>query len=118
MRISDWSSDVCSSDLRIADEGVRAALFTKGTDRAVPGDEGHIVPQRPELLGDRIHQIRKIAARKIPAADSPLEQDIADHGELAGRVMEHDMARRVAGTVQDVDFQFAHDDLVDRKSVV
>src|SRR3546814_5156423 len=45
MRISDWSSDVCSSDLAIADIGSEEIL----TDRLVIGDRRVTV----ELGGDR-----------------------------------------------------------------
>src|SRR3546814_2003904 len=33
MRISDWSSDVCSSDLRMAEEGADLALVARGKDK-------------------------------------------------------------------------------------
>src|SRR3546814_1308997 len=63
MRISDWSSDVCSSDLHVAVEGgetvlprlVRGAAaragFTPGGQDIVRHDEGRIRPA--ELLAGR-----------------------------------------------------------------
>src|SRR3546814_4755246 len=36
MRISDWSSDVCSSDLRVVEAGCRAGILQRGF-RLVPG---------------------------------------------------------------------------------
>src|SRR3546814_15099054 len=52
MRISDWSSDVCSSDLR-PDGAVRpAGLHQHGLDPAPHADQGHdaAVPQLRRLL--------------------------------------------------------------------
>ena len=54
------------------------------------GNEGHIVAQRPELLGDRVDQVLVVAHRKIGAPDAALEEHVAHHGELARAVEEHD----------------------------
>src|SRR3546814_1493844 len=53
MRISDWSSDVCSSDLAIAD-GRLSCIFCRGTSRAVPirvrsADPRPLAPRRLEI---------------------------------------------------------------------
>src|SRR3546814_20754826 len=83
MRISDWSSDVCSSDL----DGVAA--------------------ERPQLPRDRIEQLPVVAARKVRAADRTLEQHVADDRQLRRRVVEDDMARRVTRTMDDIEGQVA-----------
>src|SRR3546814_7702216 len=52
MRISDWSSDVCSSDLREDDDG-EEALMAKKHIPAEAGDRGRleVVFDKPHLLG-------------------------------------------------------------------
>src|SRR3546814_18964761 len=62
MRISDWSSDVCSSDL-VAEEGVVAQRVT--------GD----VAEEVELLAAVLH-----LAHKLDAAD---QQHVVDGGDTA-----------------------------------
>src|SRR3546814_6586188 len=55
MRISDWSSDVCSSDLRIEEycEEFKTATFTPGkTPWGVPCDVALPCATQNELLGD------------------------------------------------------------------
>ena len=71
--------------------------------RAVARYEAHIVAERKELLADRRDQRTMVAARKIAAPDRALEQHIADKGEAGGRIVEHDVPGRVAGTVQHVE---------------
>src|SRR3546814_4082073 len=53
-----------------------------------------------------------IAHREVGAADGTLEQHVADDGELAGGVVEDDMARRVAGAMIDVEREVADRHLV------
>src|SRR6185369_4177954 len=60
----------------------------------------------------RLDQLLLIALRKVPAADRALEQDVADDGEIGLRMVEDDMARRVAGAVADVQRQLADGHLV------
>src|SRR3546814_5846853 len=59
MRISDWSSDVCSSDLLAAQARQRR--------RQIPVLEGRTVPQRSGLAG----QHRQIMTRVIDRAVAP-----------------------------------------------
>ena len=70
-------------------------------------DEGDIVPQRPQLLADRMEQLVVIAARKIGTADRAAEQHVAHEGHLGRAIDEHDVARRMAGTVHDVQSEVA-----------
>src|SRR3546814_15409743 len=57
MRISDWSSDVCSSDL---DERPTAEETDGGGGGAEPGDPGlHRVRQRPEPGGHGADGLRR-----------------------------------------------------------
>src|SRR3546814_13776808 len=80
MRISDWSSDVCSSDLDVCDER-GGGRFDVG-----PGDADHLVPGQ---AGPRLRE----------------QFDIADHRHTEARGMGHDerksvvQARRVAVSV-------------------
>ena len=78
----------------------------------MPGNEGHVVAQGPELLGNRIDQILMIAARKIGATDRSLKQDIAHHGQSGRLMIENHMTGRMAGTVDHVEDQFTHRHLI------
>ncbi len=44
------------------------------------GDEGDVVPERPELLADRPDEQLVIAARQVRAPDRAPEQHVADDG--------------------------------------
>ena len=48
-----------------------------------------------------------IAERKVGASDRAAEQHVADEGDLGGLVHEHDVARRMAGAVHDVEGEVA-----------
>src|SRR4029079_2888344 len=71
------------------------------------GDEGGLVAHRPEPSGDRADELLLVAAREIPAPDRALEQHVADHRELRFRMVEDDVAGRVARAVSDVERQLA-----------
>ena len=96
----------------VGDERVGAALLAEGAHRAVAGDEGGVVAQRPEPPGDRVDQVLMVAHREIGAADRALEQDVADDRELRGGMVEDDMAGRVAGAMIDVEGQLADRHLI------
>src|SRR3546814_11538305 len=49
MRISDWSSDVCSSDLRL---GATSATNRNPPSRSAPTKKGAALPRRPFLDQD------------------------------------------------------------------
>src|SRR3546814_3045315 len=84
MRISDWSSDVCSSDLRLALSDARIAHDRAGAERRRRARELRriVEPVRPRRLPARI---ARIAAhrRRLPAGGRmSLRPDlaiIADH---------------------------------------
>src|SRR3546814_4955053 len=102
MRISDWSSDVCSSDLRLA---ARRACAVTGvdldtlTERQVAGEQSGI-----ELGGQLLGAV---LAEQVGAADVEVEQGVAgEQGEglialLAVAQQQRDVFRRVAGRVDD-----------------
>ena len=71
------------------------------------GDEGRLAAHRPQLLGDRFDQMLVVAHREVPAADRALEQYVADDRQLRFRMLEDDVAGRVAGAVADVEGQLA-----------
>src|SRR5690606_23472574 len=52
-------------------------------------------------------QVLMVAAREVRAADRALEQHVSDDRELARPVKEHDVARRVAGAVDDLERKLA-----------
>src|SRR5688500_8482683 len=53
-----------------------------------------------------------VTAREVGAADRVLEEDVADDRQPGFRVMEDDMAGRVAGAVADVEGEVADGHLV------
>src|SRR3546814_1715020 len=73
MRISDWSSDVCSSDLEIVDQHVVLLLETRVRDA---GHDG-------ELLV-RVGQLLEEAGEILEAGDAVVlaAQDDGRHGDL------------------------------------
>src|SRR4051794_23620574 len=76
------------------------------------GYEGGLVAHRPQPRRDRVDQLLLVAALEIPAAHGAFEQHVADQRELRLRMMEYDVAGRVAGAVTDVEGQIADGDLV------
>src|SRR3546814_12208092 len=73
MRISDWSSDVCSSDLLVLDDQHRVALVAQLEQEAVhPGDVVGVQP------------------------DGRLVEDVGDVGERRAEVADHLRALRLA----------------------
>src|SRR3546814_1718404 len=54
MRISDWSSDVCSSDLRLIREDKRLkVVFREQIQSRRPGFLCHVIPDAPEAIENR-----------------------------------------------------------------
>lgn len=74
----------------------------------MPGNEGGIAAERPKPLRDGINQLLMIAARKIRSAYRSLKQYIPDNRQVGWRVMKNNMARRVAGTMDDIQRQIAN----------
>ena len=66
--------------------------------------KAHFIAERPQLAGDRVDRLLVVAARKIRPADGATEQDIPDKGECTFLLIDHDMARRVAGAVGNAKF--------------
>src|SRR3546814_6050407 len=91
MRISDWSSDVCSSDLVLVDHldaGIAAVLRTAEPGGA-PADQ-HLAPVALIGAGEDLHQ-RRLAGRVVA--------DQAEH--LARHQPEVDLVQRPHGTERD-----------------
>src|SRR3546814_20589583 len=93
MRISDWSSDVCSSDLHAQQEGNRAVQthLSDRESRALHHPDGEPVeeeprPERIEEIGDRdqpeLRQREQIAPRRAAMPPGPV---VTDFGDLFGR---------------------------------
>ncbi len=78
----------------------------------MPGDEGYVIAQRPELLGYRGDQGIVAAAWQVGPADRAPEQNVADNGKLSGFVKKDDMARRMAWAMAYEKFQIAHGDRI------
>src|SRR3546814_14118364 len=91
MRISDWSSDVCSSDLSSAESESFSPIIKSlsslagGLDRANLGDFGHVIF---EQLLDAVLQ-RRGRGRATRAAALQLEEDLP----LVEPAIDHEFAR-------------------------
>src|SRR3546814_20545248 len=73
MRISDWSSDVCSSDLPVEGEEGRFIVVATTRPETMLGDTGVAVPPDDERYSDLVgrHAILPLVGRRIPiVADS------------------------------------------------
>ncbi len=92
-----------STQHRIRDKRIVLPFLPERAHRAVAGDEPHAVAKGPEILHDAINQLLVIAFREICPADRAAKQHIANKSELALLVIDHDMARRVAGAMGDAE---------------
>src|SRR3546814_13225220 len=89
MRISDWSSDVCSSDLAVAAHGVGADLeadprgLRRHQDRAVEGEAGdQLRLRRREVLAEqRAHGVADEVRRRDAAGADEIIQRLAERHE-------------------------------------
>src|SRR3546814_1004240 len=95
MRISDWSSDVCSSDLHVARGGIESAVGEHGLpgERAIPVRLG----SEAVLEGDRLGALpesRHLVARAI-AIVGMFEPFGGPPDDLVARPAEHPLPRGV-----------------------
>src|SRR5690606_24275068 len=102
--------DAPSGEGVVPDEGIVGALLAEGGHRPVARHEGDVVTQRPQLVADRVDQVRMVAAREVRATDRPVEQHVAHDGEPRLAMEEHDMPRRVAGAMDDLERLLAEGD--------
>src|SRR5690606_22186392 len=86
----------------VGHEGIVLSLMAKRRGGAMTRHEHDVVAQRKQFVAYRMQQLLVIAAREIGAPDRTLEQYIAHQREPLAAMKEHDMARRMAGTEQNV----------------
>src|SRR3546814_10280188 len=86
MRISDWSSDVCSSDL----EGRGLVVVLLGQQRAGDVDEAPARPYRPGS-GTQQVALRGLVALQVGGGQAPARIGMAPPGTAAaaGRIDQH-----------------------------
>src|SRR3546814_5595114 len=91
MRISDWSSDVCSSDLRTTEQEAVAGLFARRVDAA---DDA-----RAELFDGRLDgEAAGTVERLLFAAERALEIHLAFGAlETGGVGIDHQLAGAAVG---------------------
>src|SRR3546814_8242154 len=65
MRISDWSSDVCSSDLLVAADAVDAREQRGDRLRAIGLDRGHVQAAGPEVAEQFLHMVLRRLHRRV-----------------------------------------------------
>src|SRR3546814_3325582 len=93
MRISDWSSDVCSSDLRI---GIGAGFVAQEP----AGEFAVLEVERDRVVAREFHRAR--AALRVGAAVVFLPRDIGERGfGLRARGAESEQAGLAAGPVDE-----------------
>src|SRR3546814_15710183 len=106
MRISDWSSDVCSSDLQIdvlalpqgADQFVLLPTQCVPVGEApAPFDAGEAAS--PLAVADRLHRADQGLRRHTAYIDAgPSDDAMADEGDLGARFRRRDGGREPGGT--------------------
>jgi len=92
--------------------GVGFAFPAEIADLAMARYKVDVIAIGPQLARDGGDQIVEIAFGKIGAADRALEQKIADKGEFGVLIDDGDMARRVAGTVDNIKLMASEFELV------
>src|SRR3546814_1039233 len=83
MRISDWSSDVCSSELQRANDGARDILLQRsGGLRVVasPSVGHYVIPNTIKALHDRIPEIQ--LEIEVQTANELVKNVASGHAEL------------------------------------
>src|SRR3546814_8788616 len=94
MRISDWSSDVCSSDLEVGDADLAREGAVRQRDAVEDGlvvaDEVHLVHRQHDMLDAEQVREEAVAARLREHALARVNQD---HGKVGGRSAGDHVAR-------------------------
>src|SRR5215207_6869255 len=103
-----WINGGSCRECSIPDERIGGAFVSEGRHRPVAGNEGRLAAHRPEALRDGFDQLLVIAHREVPPSYRPFEQHVADDRKVRFRMMEDDMAGRVAGAVAHVEGQIAN----------
>src|SRR3546814_5139594 len=88
MRISDWSPDVCSSDLEVDPGDVAAPAVRLDVDEDVDGHHQQALDDRklqPSPFGRRFHHQRKL----VPCLRGASGVAAGDRPGMAGRSEEH-----------------------------
>jgi len=89
-----------------------AALFADCRRRAVSGQQGHVVPQRPDPGPNRLEQLRMVTAREIRSPDRTLEDHVTDNRDGRLPMNQDDVSRRVPRAMQHVERLLPERDLV------
>src|SRR3546814_13703321 len=96
MRISDWSSDVCSSDLAVDRRRPVVAVVDRGDAglrlRRDRGDPGHLLFDRRDVFGLELGRARPAAA----AAETLPGPDLKDVGAETRDLLLHRAGGRVS----------------------
>src|SRR3954466_12853801 len=92
---------------RPVDERIAHPLMPDAGARAMAADKTDVVAERQQFFGDRPDQRLMAAAGRCGRAGRAVEQHVADVGEAHFLVEEYHAARRMAGTMENVEGQFA-----------
>ena len=82
------SSVICSlwSVLLLLKERIGRSFPADGAGRPMSADDRDVVPQRQELVADRLQQLPVIPSGKVAAADGTREQHVAYDGQALVRI--------------------------------
>src|SRR3546814_5592886 len=103
MRISDWSSDVCSSDLHVGDEVRESLLAEMGPDEIVAAVEDLDIDDLADLVEDLPDTVIDEVLKSMDRENRErLEQVLSYQEDTAGRLMNPDVVTVRADTTVDV----------------
>src|SRR5262245_9663714 len=87
---------------------IGATFVTDGRDRSVSGIDFDVVPERQNLIEERVHQLFRRPARQVCSSDRTGEQTIAHEHLFISRLKQHNMPLRMAGTMNNYEAEFAN----------
>ena len=78
----------------------------------VSANEFNLVSERKQFVANRLNKIVVIAARKISAANRAGKNHVANHSKFFITVKKYHVPRRMTGTVQHLEYEFANRDRI------
>src|SRR3546814_9581064 len=96
MRISDWSSDVCSSDLKAVGQLIAARLDDVGAEQ--PRGAVHVAPVQVEQGLERVAFVQELHARGgfVIALEAVIRARVGVVDRVVAALVQHRRARRPA----------------------
>src|SRR3546814_6723468 len=86
MRISDWSSDVCSSDLEVPDNAGAVETLRKKIEEELTAHFDALDLSRTQIAGRRDHILQPVDRPDLGPVDDPV-RDVAIEGDITDRII-------------------------------